>query len=42
MVRDTRINFLWLLFILVGKIYPPMQEHFLQRLLKHKALLTTL
>ena len=28
MVRDTRINFLWLLFILVGKICPPMQEHF--------------
>ena len=23
MVRDTRINFLWLLFILVGKICPP-------------------
>ena len=42
MVRDTRINFLWLLFILVGKICPPMQEHFLQRLLKHKALLATL
>ena len=29
MVRDTRINFLCLLFILVGKICPPMQEHFL-------------
>ena len=29
MVRNTRINFLWLLFILVGKICPPMQEHFL-------------
>ena len=28
MVRDTCINFLWLLFILVGKICPPMQEHF--------------
>ena len=42
MVRDTRINFLWLLFILVNKICPPMQEHFLQRLLKHKALLATL
>ena len=28
MVRDTYINFQWLLFILVGKIYPPMQEHF--------------
>ena len=42
MVGDTRINFLWLLFILVGKICPPMQEHFLQRLLKHKALLATL
>ena len=42
MVRDTRINFLWLLFILVNKICPPMQEHFLQRLLKHKALPATL
>ena len=29
MVRDTRITFLWLLFILVGKICPTMQEHFL-------------
>ena len=29
MVRDTYINFQWLLFILVGKICPPMQEHFL-------------
>ena len=28
MVRDTHINFPWLLFILVGKICPPMQEHF--------------
>ena len=26
MVRDTYINFQWLLFILVGKICPPMQE----------------
>ena len=25
----TLINFLWLLFILVGKICPLMQEHFL-------------
>ena len=29
LVRDTHINFLWLLFILVGKIFPPMQEHFI-------------
>ena len=29
MIRDTYINFLWLLFILVGKICPPIQEHFL-------------
>ena len=29
MVRDTYINFQWLLFILVGKICPLMQEHFL-------------
>ena len=29
MVRDTYINFQWLLSILVGKICPPMQEHFL-------------
>ena len=29
LVRDTHINFLWLLFILVGKICPPMQEHFI-------------
>ena len=29
LVRDTRIKFLWLLFILVGKICPPMQEYFL-------------
>ena len=29
LVRDTYINFQWLLFILVGKICPPMQEHFL-------------
>ena len=27
MVRDTHINFLRWLFILVGKIFPPMQEH---------------
>ena len=38
MVRDTYINFQWLLFILVGKICPPMQEHFLGPLLKRKAL----
>ena len=25
-VRDTYIDFQWLLFILVGKICPPMQE----------------
>ena len=41
MVRDTYINFQWLLFILVGKICPPMQEHFLWPLLKRKALLAT-
>ena len=41
MVRDTYINFQWLLFILVGKICPPMQEHFLWPLLKPKALLAT-
>ena len=41
MVRDTYINFQWLLFILVGKICPPMQEHFLSPLLKCKALLAT-
>ena len=29
LVRDTHINFLWLLFILVGKIFPPVQEHFI-------------
>ena len=29
MVCDTQINFLWLLFILVGKICPPMQEHYI-------------
>ena len=29
LVRDTHINFLWLLFILVGKIFPPMQEQFI-------------
>ena len=29
MVRDTHLNFLRLLFIPVGKIYPPRQEHFL-------------
>ena len=29
LVRDTHINFLWLLFILVGKYFPPMQEHFI-------------
>ena len=29
MVRDTYISFQWLLFILVGKICPPMQERFL-------------
>ena len=29
MVRDTHLDFLRLLFTLVGKIYPPMQEHFL-------------
>ena len=29
MVRDTRITFLCLLIILVGKICPTMQEHFL-------------
>ena len=39
MVRDMQINFLWLLFILVGKIYPPMQEHFHRPLLKCKAFL---
>ena len=27
MVRDTHLNFLRLLFILVGKIYLPRQEH---------------
>ena len=37
MVRDTHINFQWLLFIVV----PPMQEHFLWPLLKRKALLAT-
>ena len=41
MVRDTHLNFLRLLFTLVGKIYPPMQEHFLQLLLKRKALVAT-
>ena len=29
MVGDTYISFQWLLFILVGKICPPKQEHFL-------------
>ena len=29
LVRDTHINFLWLLFILVDKIFYPMQEHFI-------------
>ena len=29
MVRDTHINFLWLLFILVGNICPPIPENFL-------------
>ena len=29
LVRDTHINFLWLLFILVGMIFPPMQEHYI-------------
>ena len=42
MVRDMHINFLWLLFILVGKICPPMQEHFVELLLKRKALLVTI
>ena len=41
MVRNTHINFLWLLFILVGKICPPLQEHFLRLLLKCKVLLVT-
>ena len=41
MVRDTNIKFQWLLFILVRKICPPMQEHFLWPLLKRKALLAT-
>ena len=41
LVRDTYINFQWLLFLLVGKICPPMQEHFLWPLLKRKALLAT-
>ena len=36
MVRDTYINFQWLLFILVGKICPPMQEHFRSPLLKRE------
>ena len=27
MVHGTHLNFLWL-FILVGKIHPPRQEHF--------------
>ena len=29
MVPDTHLNSLRLLFILVGKIYPPRKEHFL-------------
>ena len=41
MVRVTYINFQWLFFILVRKICPPMQEHFLWPLLKCKALLAT-
>ena len=41
MVRYTYINFQWLLFILVGKIFPPIQEHFLWPLLKRKAVLAT-
>ena len=41
MVCDTYISFQWLLFILVCKICPPMQEHFLWPLLKRKALLAT-
>ena len=40
-IRDTYINIQWLLFILVGKICPPMQGHFLWPLLKRKALLGT-
>ena len=41
MVRDTYINFQWLLFILVGKTCPPIQGHFLWPLLQRKALLAT-
>ena len=41
MVRETYINFQWLLLILVGKICHPMQEHFLWPLLKRKALVAT-
>ena len=41
MVRDTYINFQWFMFILVGKICLPMQEHFLWPLLKRKSLLAT-
>ena len=32
MVHDTHLNFLWLLFILVGKIHHRRQEHFFLRL----------
>ena len=39
MVSDTHMNFLQLLFIPVGKICPPIQEHFLPPLLKGEAFL---
>ena len=42
MVCDAHINFLWLLFFLVGKICPPMQEQFVLFLLKRKALLAAI
>ena len=39
MVHNTHINFLQLLFILVGKICPSMKEQFVQLLLNRKTLL---
>ena len=39
MVHDTHLNFLWLLFILVGKIHPPRQEHFFNFFWKGKLFL---